>query len=109
MLVQSHGIQLRWVPLTADGQLDLTNLDELLKGAKIFSFTAMSNVLGTLTPVKQLCAAAHAAGHGLVRHAPAHTTGHAAGGRAGGRQRNRPLRGGFRGGRRAAALPAAVR
>jgi len=62
MLVQSHGIQLRWVPLTADGQLDLTNLDELLKGAKIFSFTAMSNVLGTLTPVKQLCAAAHAAG-----------------------------------------------
>ena len=62
MLVQSHGIQLRWVPLTADGQLDLTNLDELLTGAKIFSFTAMSNVLGTLTPVKQLCAAAHAAG-----------------------------------------------
>lgn len=62
MLVQSHGIQLRWVPLTADGQLDLTNLDELLKGAKIFSFTAMSNVLGTLTPVQQLCAAAHAAG-----------------------------------------------
>ena len=62
MLVQSHGIQLRWVPLTADGQLDLTNLDELLTGAKIFSFTAMSNVLGTLTPVRQLCAAAHAAG-----------------------------------------------
>ena len=62
MLVQSHGIQLRWVPLTADGQLDLTHLDELLKGAKIFSFTAMSNVLGTLTPVQQLCAAAHAAG-----------------------------------------------
>ena len=62
MLVQSHGIQLRWVPLTADGQLDLTNLDELLKGAKLFSFTAMSNVLGTLTPVKQLCAAAHTAG-----------------------------------------------
>ena len=62
MLVQSRGIQLRWVPLTSDGQLDLTNLDELLKGAKVFSFTAMSNVLGTLTPVKQLCAAAHAAG-----------------------------------------------
>jgi cysteine desulfurase/selenocysteine lyase len=61
MLVQSHGIRLRWVPLTADGQLDLTNLDELLKGAKIFSFTAMSNVLGTLTPVKQLFEAAHAA------------------------------------------------
>lgn len=28
----------------------------------MFSFTAMSNVLGTITPVQQLCAAAHAAG-----------------------------------------------
>ncbi|MEI8322975.1 MAG: SufS family cysteine desulfurase [Actinomycetes bacterium] len=62
MLVQSHGIELRWVPLTDDGQLDLSNLDSLLKGAKVFSFTAMSNVLGTITPVQQLCAAAHAAG-----------------------------------------------
>ena len=62
MLAASHGIELRWVPLTDDGQLDLTNLDSLLKGAKAFSFTAMSNVLGTITPVQQLCAAAHAAG-----------------------------------------------
>ena len=31
MLVAERGIQLRWVPLTSDGQLDLTNLDELLK------------------------------------------------------------------------------
>jgi cysteine desulfurase/selenocysteine lyase len=62
MLAASHGIELRWVPLTDDGQLDLTNLDSLLKGAKVFSFTAMSNVLGTITPVQQLCAAAHAAG-----------------------------------------------
>jgi cysteine desulfurase/selenocysteine lyase len=42
MLAASHGIELRWVPLTDDGQLDLTNLDSLLKGAKAFSFTAMS-------------------------------------------------------------------
>jgi len=62
MLAASHGIELRWVPLTDDGQLDLSNLDSLLKGAKVFSFTAMSNVLGTITPVQQLCAAAHAAG-----------------------------------------------
>ena len=62
MLAASRGIELRWVPLTNDGQLDLTNLDSLLKGAKAFSFTAMSNVLGTITPVQQLCAAAHAAG-----------------------------------------------
>jgi len=62
MLAATRGIELRWVPLTNDGQLDLTNLDSLLKGAKAFSFTAMSNVLGTITPVQQLCAAAHAAG-----------------------------------------------
>ena len=50
------------VPLTHDGQLDLTDLGALLDGAKVFSFTAMSNVLGTITPVKLLCDAAHAAG-----------------------------------------------
>ena len=62
MLATERGLKLRWVPLTADGQLDLTTLPELLDGAKIFAFTAMSNVLGTLTPVKQLVDAAHAAG-----------------------------------------------
>jgi cysteine desulfurase/selenocysteine lyase len=56
------GIELRWIPVTADGQLDLTDLDELLDGAKALAVTAMSNVLGTLTPVAELCAAAHAAG-----------------------------------------------
>lgn len=62
MLVEKIGIQLRWIPLTADGQLDLSNLDNLLDGAKVLSFTAMSNVLGTITPAKQLCDAAHRAG-----------------------------------------------
>ena len=62
MLVAERGIELRWIPLTADGQLDLSNLSALLDGAKVLSFTAMSNVLGTITPVKQLCEAAHAAG-----------------------------------------------
>ncbi len=62
MLVAERGIELRWIPLTEDGQLDLSNLSSLLDGAKVLSFTAMSNVLGTITPVKQLCEAAHAAG-----------------------------------------------
>ena len=62
MLVQESKIQIRWVPLTADGQLDLTNLDNLLDGAKVFSFTAMSNVLGTITPIAMLCERARAAG-----------------------------------------------
>ena len=62
ILAAERGIELRWIPLTADGRLDLTDLDRLLDGAKVLSITAMSNVLGTLTPVAELCAAAHHAG-----------------------------------------------
>ncbi len=62
MLAAERGIELRWVPLAPDGQLDLSGLPALLDGAKAFSFTAMSNVLGTITPVRELCAAAHDAG-----------------------------------------------
>ena len=62
MLAAERGIEIRWVPLDSDGRLDLTDLDRLLDGAKLFSFTAMSNVLGTITPVEHLCAAAHRAG-----------------------------------------------
>jgi cysteine desulfurase / selenocysteine lyase len=62
MLVAERGIELRWIPLTADGQLDLTNLAQLLDGAKALSVTSMSNVLGTINPVRLLTDAAHAAG-----------------------------------------------
>ena len=62
LLAAERGIELRWIPLTDDGRLDLTDLDRLVDGAKVVSVTAMSNVLGTLTPVTELCTAAHAAG-----------------------------------------------
>jgi cysteine desulfurase/selenocysteine lyase len=62
MLVDELGIKLRWVPLTSDGQLDLTNIETLLQDVKVFSFTSTSNVLGTINPVQELCAAAHKAG-----------------------------------------------
>lgn len=55
MLAAERGITIRWVPLTSDGQLDLTNLDALLDGVAMFGFTAMSNVLGAITPVAELC------------------------------------------------------
>jgi cysteine desulfurase/selenocysteine lyase len=64
ILAAERGIELRWVGLTPDGQLDLTNLDELLDGAKVFGFAAMSNVLGTITPVRLLTDAARE--HGAV-------------------------------------------
>jgi cysteine desulfurase/selenocysteine lyase len=62
MLAAERGIEIRWIPLTHDGELDLSSLPALLDGAKVLSFTAMSNVLGTLTPVAHLCRAAHDAG-----------------------------------------------
>jgi cysteine desulfurase/selenocysteine lyase len=62
MLKEERGIELRYLGITDDYQLDLSNLDTLLDGAKLLSFTAMSNVLGTLTPIRQLADAAHAAG-----------------------------------------------
>ena len=62
MLAAERGIELRWVPLTSEGELDTSSLPTLLEGAKAFSFTAMSNVLGTINPVADLCRAAHAAG-----------------------------------------------
>jgi cysteine desulfurase/selenocysteine lyase len=62
MLVAEIGITLRWIPLTDDYQLDLGNLDDLLRDAKVLSFTSMSNVLGTINPVQHLCAAAKRAG-----------------------------------------------
>jgi cysteine desulfurase/selenocysteine lyase len=62
MLVAERGIVLRWIPLTSDFQLDLTDLDSILSGAKVLSFTSMSNVLGTINPVERLCAAAHKVG-----------------------------------------------
>jgi len=62
MLAAERGIELRWVPLTPDGRLDLATLPRLLDGAKAFGFSAMSNVLGTINPVRELSDAAHAAG-----------------------------------------------
>jgi cysteine desulfurase/selenocysteine lyase len=67
MLAAERGIELRWIPLTDDFRLDLTDLDELLHRARLLAVSAMSNVLGTITPIGELVAAAHAVGaHALV-------------------------------------------
>ncbi|MBV14698.1 MAG: cysteine desulfurase, partial [Actinobacteria bacterium] len=61
-LASERGVEIRWLPLTDDGRLDLTDLDQMLDGVSLFAFSAASNVLGTLTPVRQLADAAHEAG-----------------------------------------------
>jgi cysteine desulfurase/selenocysteine lyase len=62
MLAAERGIELRWIPITEDGQLDLTDLDRLLDGAKLLAISAMSNVLGTINPISEIAARAKAAG-----------------------------------------------
>jgi cysteine desulfurase/selenocysteine lyase len=62
MLSAEKGFELRWIPVTPDGHLDLRDLDTLLEGAKLVSVTAMSNVLGTLNDIPRLAEAAHGAG-----------------------------------------------
>ena len=61
-LQAEKGFEIRWIPLTADAKLDLTEIDRLLDGVKLLGLTAMSNVTGTLTPVRELADRAHAAG-----------------------------------------------
>jgi len=63
MLAKERGAILRFVPFLEDGTLDLSLLPELLTDkTKLFSFTAVSNVFGTINPVRELIDAAHAVG-----------------------------------------------
>ena len=62
IMAAEKGFELRWIGVGADGQLDLSDLDRLLDRAKLLGVTAMSNVLGTLNPIRHLADAAHAAG-----------------------------------------------
>jgi cysteine desulfurase/selenocysteine lyase len=58
------GATLRYVPVTGDeGLLDLSTLDTLLTPeVKVFAFTHISNTLGTINPVAELCARARKVG-----------------------------------------------
>ncbi len=62
MLAAERGVKLRWIPLTPDGHLDLTDLPRLLDGAKLLGVSAVSNVLGTINDIAPLAEAAHDAG-----------------------------------------------
>jgi len=63
LLAKRKGAALRFVPVTPEGTLDLSKLDELFAGpVKIFSFVHISNSLGTINPAAELCARARKAG-----------------------------------------------
>ena len=62
LLAQRTGARLKYIPVTGDdGLLDLSDLDARLDGAKILSLTHVSNALGTINPVAEICAKARAA------------------------------------------------
>ena len=57
------GATLRWIPVTPEGLLDLSDLDSLLtERTKVLAFTHVSNVLGTINPVRELTDRAHEVG-----------------------------------------------
>jgi cysteine desulfurase/selenocysteine lyase len=62
MLAEERGVELRFIPMAEDFSLDLSELDRLVDGVKLVGVSAMSNVLGTLPPVRRIADAAHAAG-----------------------------------------------
>ncbi len=64
LLAQRTGAKLAYVPVTGDeGLLDLTKLDSLLtKRVKLFAMVHISNSMGTVNPVADLCARARKLG-----------------------------------------------
>ena len=54
-LVKRTGIKLKYLPLTDSGEIDLSKSSELITAkTKIVSITHMSNVLGTINPIKEI-------------------------------------------------------
>jgi cysteine desulfurase/selenocysteine lyase len=82
LAIRDRGATLRYLPLTDDGLLDLSDLGSFLtERTKLLAVTGMSNSLGTLPPIRDLVEAAHAVGAlvlvdgaQLVPHAPVDVT-----------------------------------
>ncbi len=63
MLAAERGVELAFIPVTAEGLLDMAAYARLLeREPKLVAFTHMSNVLGTINPAGEMIAAARAAG-----------------------------------------------
>jgi cysteine desulfurase/selenocysteine lyase len=63
LLRERQGVVLKFAPVRDDGSLDLDALREMIgPRTRIVALTHMSNVLGTINPIKAVVEAAHAAG-----------------------------------------------
>jgi cysteine desulfurase/selenocysteine lyase len=57
------GATLKWIGLTDDGRLDLTDLDRVVtRRTKVVAFVHQSNLLGTVNPATEIAERAHAVG-----------------------------------------------
>lgn len=66
-LASQTAAELRFMPLTPDGQIDLGRLDEVIgEKTKVVAVTGMSNVLGTLPPIREITSRAHQVGAVVV-------------------------------------------
>lgn len=60
---ERRGAKLKWVPVTAEGEFRLEDFEAALSPrTKMVAVTHMSNVLGTVVPVKEVVRLAHARG-----------------------------------------------
>ena len=75
LLAEEKELELRYIPVGDQGELDLGDLSNLLKGVKLVSFVYCSNTLGTVNPVKKVIDAAHAVGAKVVVDAAQAMTG----------------------------------
>jgi cysteine desulfurase / selenocysteine lyase len=63
MVAKEVGAIVRYIPVDAKGYLDTSTLDVLLTAqTKIVGIASMSNVLGTIMPIEEIIARAHAVG-----------------------------------------------
>ncbi|MFG1396876.1 cysteine desulfurase [Roseixanthobacter pseudopolyaromaticivorans] len=66
-LRERKGAIIKWAPVREDGSFDFEAFEQLLTPrTKIVAITQMSNVLGTVTPIKEIARAAHAVGAKVV-------------------------------------------
>jgi cysteine desulfurase/selenocysteine lyase len=66
-LAARTGSVLRWFNVTPEGRLDLTQIPQLITDrTKVVALTHQSNVLGTINPMTEIVAAAHAVGAVVV-------------------------------------------
>jgi cysteine desulfurase / selenocysteine lyase len=67
LVAQRTGARLRFLDIDDQGRLDLSGLDDLLtERTRLVSVTHVSNALGTLNPVAEIAARAHAVGAVVV-------------------------------------------